>query len=102
MRCARCHRLVVRGLRACAGCGAELPGAIGVEVSRLERPTERGPTGPLRDFSLHREPMNMRRAASPRTGGTPDANSEEGVPGTGSGRNGGVALAVGRDSAIDS
>ena len=69
MRCARCHRLVVRGLRTCAGCGAELPGAIGVEASRLERPTERGPTGPLQDFSLHREPMNMRRAPSPRTGG---------------------------------
>jgi len=66
MRCPRCHRLVVRGLRTCAGCGADLPHALGVEVSRLERPTERGPTGPLQDFSLHGEPR--RRAGSPRKG----------------------------------
>ena len=65
MRCPRCHRLVVRGLRSCAGCGADLPGVTGAGVSRLERPTEKGPTGPLEDFSLHGEPV--RRARSPRT-----------------------------------
>ena len=80
MRCPQCHRLVVRGLRTCAGCGADLRRAPGGEVSRLERPTERGPTGPLRDFALQGEPVSMRRAGSPLKGGRQTRTPRRAVP----------------------
>ena len=57
MRCPRCGGRTGADLRTCPRCGCGLAGLTGPADVRLDRATENGPIGPLRDFALRNEPV---------------------------------------------